>query len=102
MQHLSAPDKAFFLKLAQNYSGLSDMAVPSWLLCASLLSNKGVLAIVVPEAWLNREYAAPIRYMLLKCFDNIVVARDVGTCWFENALVRTCLVVAERSLSMRD
>lgn len=97
MQHLSAPDKAFFLKLAQNYSGLSDMAVPSWLLCASLLSNKGVLAIVVPEAWLNREYAAPIRYMLLKCFDNIVVARDVGTCWFENALVRTCLVVAERS-----
>lgn len=97
MQHLSSSDKAFFLKLAQNYSGLSDMAVPSWLLCASLLSNKGVLAIVVPEAWLNREYAAPIRYMLLKCFDNIVVARDVGACWFENALVRTCLVVAERS-----
>lgn len=97
MRHLSSSDKAFFLKLAQNYSGLSDMAVPSWLLCASMLSSKGVLAIVVPEAWLNREYAAPIRYMLLKCFDNIVVARDVGACWFENALVRTCLIVAERS-----
>ncbi len=97
MQHLSASDKAFFLKLAQNYSGLSDMAVPSWLLCASLLCDNGVLAIVVPEAWLNREYAAPIRYLLLKCFDNIVVARDIGACWFENALVRTCLVVAERS-----
>lgn len=97
MKHLSSSDKAFFLKLAQNYSGLSDMAVPSWLLCASLLSDKGVLAIVVPEAWLNREYAAPIRYMLLKCFDNIVVARDAGACWFDNALVRTCLVVAERS-----
>lgn len=97
MKHLGVSDKAFFLKLAQNYSGLSDMAVPSWLLCASMLSSKGVLAIVVPEAWLSREYAAPIRYMLLKCFDNIVIARDVGACWFENALVRTCLVVAERS-----
>lgn len=97
MPHLSASDKELFLKLAQKYSGLSDMAVPSWLLCASLLNEKGVLAIVVPETWLSREYAAPIRYMLLKCFDNIVVARDVGACWFENALVRTCLVVAERS-----
>lgn len=97
MSHLSRSDKAMFLQLARNYSGLSDMAVPSWLLCASLLYEKGVLAIVVPEAWLSREYAAPIRYMLLKCFDNLVVARDVGACWFENALVRTCLVVAERS-----
>lgn len=97
MLHLNTSDKELFLKLAQNYSGLADMAVPSWLLCASLLHEKGVLAIVVPEAWLSREYATPIRYMLLKCFDNIVIARDVGACWFENALVRTCLVIAERS-----
>ena len=94
--HLSEDDKLLFLSLAQNYSGLSDMAVPAWILCASLVKNNGVLAMVVPDTWLSREYASPIQYMLLKCFDNITIARDVNACWFENALVRTCLVVAER------
>ncbi len=94
--HLSQDDKNLFISLAQKYSGLSDMAVPSWLLCAALVKMNGMLAIVVPDTWLNREYATPIQYMLLKCFDNITIARDVNSCWFDNALVRTSLVVAER------
>lgn len=94
--HLTSSDRALFTKIAQNYSGLSDMAVPAWLLCAAMVKINGVLAIVVPETWLNREYAAPIQYMLLKCFDNITIVKDVSAAWFDNALVRTCLIVAER------
>lgn len=94
--HLSEEDKLLFKTLAKHYSGLADMAVPAWILCSALVAYNGTLAVVVPESWLSREYASPIQYMLLKCFDNITIARDVNACWFENALVRTCLVVAER------
>ena len=52
--------------------------------------------MVVPETWLNREYAKPIQYLLLKAFDVLAIARDVNACWFDNALVRTCLIVAKK------
>lgn len=96
LQHLSPEDKSFFLKLAQNYSGLSDMAVPSWILSAALVKPGGFLAIIVPDTWLSREYASPIQYMLSKSFDILTIVKDTDASWFENALVRTCLVVAQR------
>ena len=54
------------------------------------------MAMVVPETWLNRDYALPIHYLLLRCFDIIAISRDVETVWFDNAEVRTCLVICRR------
>lgn len=96
LSYLDAEEKQLLLHITQNYSGLSDMAVPSWILCASLVKTGGILAMVVPETWLNREYAKPIQYLLLKTFDVLTIARDVNACWFDNALVRTCLIVAKK------
>lgn len=96
LSYLDAEEKQLLLQITQNYSGLSDMAVPSWILCASLVNTGGILAMVVPETWLNREYAKPIQYLLLKTFDVLTIARDVNACWFDNALVRTCLIVAKK------
>ena len=96
LSYLDAEEKQLLLQITQNYSGLSDMAVPSWILCASLVKTGGILAMVVPETWLNREYAKPIQYLLLKTFDVLTIARDVNACWFDNALVRTCLIVAKK------
>ena len=96
LSYLDAEEKQLLLQITQNYSGLSDMAVPSWNLCASLVIAGGILAMVVPETWLNREYAKPIQYLLLKTFDVLTIARDVNACWFDNALVRTCLIVAKK------
>lgn len=96
LSYLDAEEKELLLQITQNYSGLSDMAVPSWILCAALVKLDGVLAMVVPETWLNREYAKPIQYLLLKTFDVLAIARDVNACWFDNALVRTCLIVAKK------
>lgn len=96
LPYLDAEEKQLLLRIVQNYSGLSDMAVPSWILCAALVKVDGILAMVVPETWLNREYAKPIQYLLLKTFDVLTIARDVNACWFDNALVRTCLIVAKR------
>jgi hypothetical protein len=96
LTYLDEDEKNLLLRIAKNYSGLSDMAVPSWILCAALVKMGGILAMVVPETWLNREYAKPIQYLLLKTFDILCIARDVNACWFDNAQVRTCILIAKK------
>lgn len=98
---LDKKEKELYLDITKHYSGLSDMAVPSWILCASMVKKGGYLAMVVPETWLNREYALPIHYMLLRCFEIIVVAKDTESIWFKNAEVKTCLVIARRKSNER-
>ena len=65
---LNDRDKHLYLEIAKNYSGLSDMAVPSWILCASIVKQGGYMAMVVPETWLSRDYALPIHY----CFCGVM------------------------------
>lgn len=89
-------EKHLYLEVAKKYSGLSDMAVPAWILCASIVKLGGYMAMVVPETWLSRDYALPIHYLLLRCFEIVAIARDVESAWFENAEVRTCLVICKR------
>lgn len=96
ISYLSDADKALFLNLAKNYSGMADMALPAWILCAALVKKSGYLAVVVPETWINRDYASPIQYLLTKCFRIETIVRDMNACWFPDALVKTCLVVARR------
>lgn len=96
---LNQDEKALYIDIVKNYSGLSDMAVPSWILCASLVKQGGYLAMVVPETWLNRNYALPIHYLLLRCFEIRVIAKDTESVWFDNTEVRTCLVIARRKRS---
>lgn len=101
ISYLSDAEKALFLRLSETYSGLADMAVPAWILSAALVRKNGYLAVVVPETWLNRDYAAPIQYLLMKLFQIETIARDTNANWFPEALVKTCLVVAKR-IEMRD
>lgn len=97
LPHLSDSDRADFLALAEGYSGYSDLAVPSWILCAALLAPGGTLAMVVPEAWLNRDYAAVVRYLILRWFRIEFVVEDAHAAWFSDALVKTTLLVARRT-----
>ena len=93
---LSERERELFLGIAKNYSGLSDLAVPSWLLCASHVKKGGHLGVVVPDTWLSRDYAAPIVYILRRLFEIECVIIDTDSCWFKESLVRTTLVVARR------
>jgi len=94
---LTTRERDALLFLTEGYSGLADLAVPSWLLCASLVSPGGRLAMVVPDTWLSRDYALPILYVLRRFFDVEYVVEDGEASWFEDALVRTTLVVARRT-----
>lgn len=96
MQTLSPADRDAFLVLAEHYSGLSDLAVPSWILCAALVKVGGTLAMVVPDAWLNRDYASVVQYLLARWFRVEYIVEDAHAAWFPDAQVKTTLLVARR------
>lgn len=93
---LTDEDRRDFLTLTEGYSGLSDLAVPAWILCAALVKPGGTLAMVVPEAWLNRDYASVVRYLLLRWFRLEFIVEDAHAAWFSDAQVKTTLLVARR------
>jgi predicted RNA methylase len=94
--HLDSKDKELISTLISSYSGLSDLAVPSWFLCAMLTRIGGTLAMVVPESWLTRDYAQIVQYLLFRWFRIRYVVEDSQAVWFSDALVKTTLLVAER------
>jgi len=68
---LDETDRPLFRQLIKHYSGLSDLAVPAWLLCAMLTQVNGTLAMVVPDAWLSAITPKPFNiyyYVGLKLF----------------------------------
>jgi len=82
--------------LIDGYSGLADLSVPSWILCSILCQEHGLLALVVPRTWMNRDYARLIRYMQLRFFEPLFLVEEHGVGWFEDAVVPTTLVVSRR------
>lgn len=93
---LDTEDKRLFAAIISGYSGLADLALPSWLLCAGLVRVGGRLAIVVPESWLSRDYSSAARYLLSRWFEVEFVVEDGHASWFESAQVKTLLIVAKR------
>lgn len=93
---LSDDARALWLRAAQSYPGTSDVAVPAWILSASLVRDGGMLAVVAPQAWLSRNYAHAVRELLDAAFDIEVIVEDGDASWFDDAQVRTHLVVARR------
>lgn len=91
-----ACSKRPYLKGARSYSGLSDLAVPCWIICACLVKPGGKLALVLPDAWLKREYASAIHEILNTDFtvDRVIV--DESRTWFPNAQVKTNLLIATK------
>lgn len=95
---LDDDDKRLFKELASAYSGLSDLAVPSWILCAALCASNGRIALVLPESWLSRNYALVIQYLLLRWFKIEFLVEDAHAAWFSDSQVKTTLIVAKRIL----
>ena len=95
-QCLTSVSSRVWNNLAKGYSGLADLSVPAWLLSAALVKPGGQLAMVVPATWQSRDYAAVVRYLLLRCFEVRVIVEDQQPGWFCDALVRTHLLVARR------
>lgn len=93
---LDHTDRVLFRHLAGGYSGLADIALPSWILCAALVAPGGRLALVVPESWLSRDYASVAHYILHRWFDIEFIVEDEHAAWFSDVQVKTTLLVAKR------
>lgn len=93
---LSDDARSLMMRAARSYPGTSDIAVPAWILSASLVREGGTLAVVAPQAWLSRNYAHAVRELLDEAFDVDVIVEDGDASWFADAQVRTHLVVARR------
>lgn len=93
---LPEADRKVWRYVARHYGGLSDLAVPSWILCSAMVAPGGRLAIVAPDTWLSRECASPVLYLLRRYFEIEAVVEDGDASWFPGALVRTTLLVARR------
>ena len=96
MPALDAEDRALFRRMVSGYSGLADLAVPAWFLCAALVRQGGTLAMVVPESWLSRDYALIVRYLLSRWFKIVFLVEDADAVWFSDASVKTTLLIAQR------
>ncbi len=96
MPALDARDKQLFAHLVSGYSGLSDLAVPSWILCAAMVKPGGRLGLVVPESWLSRDYATIVHYLLFRWFEVEFIVEDEHASWFEDAQVKATLIIAKR------
>lgn len=96
LKHVTDSERDTLLRCAAGYSGLADLAVPSWLLCAARVALGGRLAMVVADTWLNRDYAAPVLYVLRRMFEIEHVVEDGNAKWFPDVEVRTTLMVALR------
>lgn len=94
---LTASEKIKMRRAITDFSGLADLAVPSWLLCMMLAKDGGQMAIVVPNSWQTREYATPVQSLLKDLFEIKYVINDVSNTWFkDSAQVRTSVVIARR------
>lgn len=85
-----------FLQVARTYSGLSDLAVPCWILCMSICNIGGEIALILPSTWLSREYASPVLYLLRRYFKLEILVEDPDVSWFPGTQVRTTALVATR------
>ena len=95
-KELDGETKNVFRLLAKEYSGLSDLAVPSWLLSCLLCNKSGRIAVVLPESWISRDYAGIIHYLLLRLFDIEYIVEDLNSAWFKGVQVKGSLLVAKR------
>ena len=98
---LNDNERDLFVKTLNRISKLSDLAIPSWLLCMLLTKPNGELALVVPASWLTREYAKPLVSLFHELFDIRFIIKDVNSFLFKGkALVQTNLIVAKRKGSI--
>jgi len=94
---LNLSQKDEVIETINSISGLADLAVMAWILCMLIVKDNGYLGIVVPNSWLTREYAKPVKNLLLSLFDIEVIINDVNNKWFEQrAQVKTNIVICKR------
>lgn len=102
INNLPIEEKNILLKITKNYSGLADLTIPSIILCTVLTAPKGILALVIPESSLTREYSISTLITLFKFFNIKAILKDESRGWFDDAQIKTVVLIAEKLDKIRD
>jgi hypothetical protein len=93
---VDSPLAASWVRLVSEYSGLSDLSLPSWLLSWCLASPGGYISFVSTTAWKNREYGRPLRYFMHRMLRPIAQIDQEQRSWFPNADVDASLYIFQK------
>ncbi|WP_295222556.1 N-6 DNA methylase [uncultured Chryseobacterium sp.] len=93
---LNSEEQNILIEATKKYSGLSDLSVPSIIQCISLTKPNGVLALLIPESCITREYSITTLNILFKLFDVKIIIKDEGRNWFDDVQVKTLLIVGQK------
>lgn len=102
MDEMADPEKEIFVKAIESYSGLADLSMPAWILCMAMTRISGWMIIVLPETWKKRDYSQSILSLFLQEFELHFMIEDKYKNWFEDALVRTNILVAKKREKIVD
>src|SRR5690606_5664178 len=92
---INEDEKKLLIDVAKKYSGLSDLTVPSIIQCTALTKENGILALVIPESSITREYIIATLLVLLTLFDIKSIVKDEVRKWFEYNQVKTILLIGQ-------
>ena len=74
-----------------------DLYVPFMELGLQLLSENGILAMIVPYPLTNQTYAKKIRELIISQYNLISIADLIGTKIFQSATVSNCIPIISKS-----
>ena len=96
-------DKARFGKIASNrwsdlhLSGRSDLHCYFWPAASWLLKPDGYFGFLTSSSWLDVEYGFALQGWMLRHFRILTIMESAAEPWFEDARVKTCVTILQRS-----
>jgi methylase of polypeptide subunit release factors len=83
-------------------SGRSDLHCYFWPAAVRLLKPDGYFGFLTSSSWLDVEYGFPLQGWVLRHFRVLAVMESAAEPWFEDARVKTCVTIMQRSDDEED
>ena len=102
-EKVAKKDKARFGKIASNrwsdlhLSGRSDLHCYFWPAASWLLKPDGYFGFLTSSSWLDVEYGFALQGWMLSHFRILAIMESAAEPWFEDARVKTCVAILQRS-----
>jgi hypothetical protein len=96
-------DKARLAKICSDawpdlrLSGRSDLHCYFWPAATRLLKENGYFGFLTSSSWMDVEYGFTLQGWMLRHFRILAVMESAAEPWFEDARVKTCVAILQRS-----
>jgi hypothetical protein len=101
-EKIEKKDKLRFQKIVRDawpdlrLTGRSDLHCYFWPTAARLLKPDGYFGFLTSSSWMDVEYGFALQGWMLRHFRLLAVVESTAEPWFEDARVKTCVVILQR------